>query len=69
MDLIVSSPTPTPLNGPIIEILGTPRSPKYYINEELEEEKNKLRAAQVDVAMKFENKLRDTIMYLIDRVD
>ena len=66
---ITSSRAPAPLSGPIIEIPGTPRSPEYYTNEELEEEKNKLKVAQIDVVMKFENKLRDTIMYLIDRVE
>ena len=34
--LIAASPTLAPLNGPMIEILGTPGSPKYYTNEELE---------------------------------
>ena len=30
---------------------------------------SKVKAAQIRVAMNFENKLRDTIMYLIDKVD
>ena len=30
---------------------------------------NKSKAAQIRVAINFENKLRDTVMYLIDRVD
>ena len=54
---------------PIVEILGTPRTPKYYTHDELKEEMNKLKAVQVRVAINFENKLKDTVMYLIDRVE
>ena len=30
---------------------------------------SKLKATQINVALNFENKLRDTIMYLIDKVE
>ena len=66
---IVASPTHPPSTQPIVEIPGTPRTLEYYTHEELKEEMNKLKAAQVGVAMNFENKLRDTIMYLIDRFE
>ena len=55
--MITSSHT----NRPIVETPDTPRSPKFYTNEELEQEKSIVRATQVDVAIKFEDKLRDTI--------
>ena len=44
--MITSSLAPTtPSTRPIIEVPNTPRSPKFYTNEELEEEKAKLRDA------------------------
>ena len=54
---------------PIVEIPRTLRTPKYYTPEEMKEEMNKVKAAQIRVAISFEHKLRDTIMYLIDRVN
>ena len=63
------SPTHTPPTGTIVEIPVTPRSLEYYTHEELKEEMNKLRASQIGVAINFEGKLRDTIVYLIDRVE
>ena len=69
MAQITTSPTHPPPTRPIIEIPGTPRTPEYYTHEELKEEMNKLKASQVGVVVNFENNLRDTIMYLIDRVE
>ena len=66
---IVAFPTHPPSTKPIIEILGTPRTLEYYTHDELKEEMNKLKATQIKVAINFENKLRDIVMYLIDRVD
>ena len=53
--MISSAPAPSPSIGPIIEVPRTPKSPKFYTNEELEEEKSSFRATQVDVAIKFED--------------
>ena len=66
MALIYASPTHTPPTRPIVEI---PRTPEYYTHEELKEEMNKLKATQIGAAINFEDKMRDTIMYLIDRVE
>ena len=66
---ITSSPTQTPFGGPIIEVPNTIRSTKFYTNEEFEEEEDKSRAAQVDVAIKFEEKIKDTILFLINRIE
>ena len=59
-EMITSSNSPTPSTGPITMVPTTTRCPKFYTNEELEEEKAKLRVAQVDIAIKFQDKLRDT---------
>ena len=69
MTQIATSPTHPPSIEPIIEIPGTPRTPEYYTHDDLKEEMNKLKATQIKVAIYFENKLKDTVMYLIDRVD
>ena len=69
MAQITTSLAHPPPIGPFVEIPGTPRTPKYYTHEELKEEMNKLKATQIKVAMNFENKLRSTVMYLIDRVE
>ena len=66
---IAPSPTHTPSTEPIIEIPRTPRSPEYYTQDDLKEEMNRLKAAQIGAEMSFGNKLRDTINYLLDRVD
>ena len=58
---IAASPTHPPSTEPIIEILGTPRTLEYYTNDDLKEEMNKLRAAQIRAEINFENKLRDRI--------
>ena len=69
MAQIIASLAHPPSTEPIIEIPRTPRTPKYYTHDELKEEMNKLNAAQIRVAINFENKLRDIVMYLINRVD
>ena len=69
MAQIVASPTHPSSTKPIVEIPGTPRTPEYYTPEELKEEMNKVKAAQIRVAINFENKLKDTLTYLIDRAD
>ena len=51
---IVSSPAHPPSTEPIVEILGTPRSPIYYTHDDLKEEMSKLKVAQVRVEMNFE---------------
>ena len=56
-------------NEPIIEIPGTPRTPEYYTHDDLKEEMNKLKVAQIRAEMNFENTLQDTINYLLNRVD
>ena len=66
---ITTSPTHPPSTKPIIEILGTPRNPEYYTHDDLKEEMNKLKVAQIRAEINFENKLRDTITYLLSRVD
>ena len=54
---------------PIIKIPGTPRTLEYYTNDDLKEQMNKFKAAQIRAEINFENKLRDTITYLLNRVD
>ena len=66
---ITASPTHPPSTEPIIEILRTPRTPEYYTHDDLKEEMNKLKAAQIRAKINLENKLRDTITYLLNRVD
>ena len=39
-----------------------------YTTKELEEEKTKLWSMHVELGVQYENKIRDTIMYLVDRV-
>ena len=41
--MIPLSLTTSPSTGPIIEVSSIPRSPKFYTNEELEDEKAKLK--------------------------
>ena len=48
---------------------STPSSPKFYTNEELEEKKAELKVAQINLTIKFEDKIRDTILYLIDKIE
>ena len=66
---IAASPAHTPSTEPIVEIPRTPRSPEYYTQDDFKEEMNRLKAAQIGAEMSFGNKLRDTINYLLDRVD
>ena len=69
MAQIVASPTHPASTEPIVEIPGTPRIPEHYTFEELKEEMNKVKAAQIRVEISFENKLRDTLTYLLNMVD
>ena len=66
---IVASRAHPPSTKPIVEIPGIPRTPKYYTPKELKEEMNKVKVAQIRVAMNFENKLKGKITYLIERAD
>ena len=67
--MLTSTPTPSPSTGPIIEVPSTPKSADFSTNEELEEKKANLKAAQVNLTIKFKDKLRDNILYLIDRIE
>ena len=66
---IVASLALPPSTKPIIEIPRTPRTLEYYTHNDLKEEMSKLKAAQIRAEINFENKLRDTINYLLKRVD
>ena len=53
---------------PIIEIPDTPERPQFYTAEDFEEEKNKLYALHVELNNRYEEKLRQGIMYMVDRI-
>lgn len=53
---------------PLIEILDTPQRPQYYIEEDFEEEKNKLWALHVELDIQYEVRLRKAIMCLVDKI-
>ena len=54
---------------PIVEIPDTPERPQFYTADDFEEEKNKLYASQVELQNQYEGKLRQGIMYMIDRIE
>ena len=54
---------------PIIEIPDTPERPQFFSVDYFEEEKNKLYAMHVELVNQHEEKLRQGIMYLIDRIE
>lgn len=53
----------------LIEILYTPQRPHYYIAEDFEEGKRKLRALHVELDVQYEDKLRKALMYLLNKID
>lgn len=53
---------------PIIEVPDTPQEPQLYTIEELEDEKEKLYSMHVELCIKHEDRIRYTILYLVDRI-
>ena len=53
---------------PIIDIPDTPDRPQFY-SADFEEEKNKLYSLHVEPNNQYEEKLRQGIMYMVDRVE
>ena len=54
---------------PIIDIPNTPERPHFYTAKNFEEEKNKLYALHVELNNQYEEKLRQGIMYMVDRIE
>ena len=54
---------------PIVELPDTPQRPEFYTTKEFEEEKNKLWEMHVELNNQYEEKLRQTILYLVDKID
>ena len=52
----------------LIEMPSTPQGPQVYTVEELEEERTKIWSLHVELGVQYENKLRDSIMYLVDTI-
>ena len=50
-------------------MLETPQRPQYYTTEDFEEEKRKLWALHVELNMKYEDKLRKALIYLVDKIE
>ena len=55
-------------SNPLVEILDTPQRPKYYTAEDFEEEKSKLWALHVKLNTQYEDRLRMTLMHLVDKI-
>ena len=53
---------------PLIEISSAPQGFQAYTTKELEEERNKIWSLHVELGVQYENKLRDFIMYLVDKI-
>ena len=62
-------PQVEPFNStPLIEILDIPQRPQFYTAKEFEEEKRKLWALHVELNVQYEDKIKNTIKYLIDKI-
>ena len=53
---------------PIVEISSTPQEPQLYTIKELEDEKEKIWSLHVELGIKHENRIRDIILYLVDKI-
>ena len=54
---------------PIIKIPDTPERPQFYTVEDFEEENNKLYALHVELNNQYEEKLRQSVMYLVEKIE
>ena len=54
---------------PIVEILDTPERPQFYTVEDFEEEKPKLHELQVELRNQYEEKLKQGVIYLTDKIE
>ena len=54
---------------PLIEILDTPQRLEYYTTEDFEEEKSNLWALHVELNIQYEDKLRKSLMYLVENIE
>ena len=69
----IAYPTNPPVepfkSAPIVEIPDTLERPQFFSVDDFEEEKNKLYAMHIELVNRHEEKLRQGIMYLIDRIE
>ena len=54
---------------PIVEIPDTPQRPEFYTIKEFEEEREKLWEMHIELNNQYEEKLRQAVMYLVDRIE
>lgn len=53
----------------IVELPDHPQRPELYTIEEFEEEKTKIWELQVELNNQYEEKIKKTILYLVDKID
>ena len=54
---------------PIVELPNTSQRLEFYTAKEFEEEKNKLWGLHVELNDWYEDKIRKTILYLVDKIE
>ena len=62
-------PTEPFKSTPIVEIQDTPERSQFYTAEDFGEAKTKLYEMHVELKNQYEEKLRQGVMYLMDRVE
>lgn len=67
--MIASSPTPPPPTSPIFEILDTPLHQEEFSREDVEEERAKLKALEIETWKSYEEKIRDTMLHFVSNID
>lgn len=62
-------PTEPLTSTPIIEIPDIPERPQFYTTKDFEEEKTKLHEMQVELRNQYEEKLKQGVIYLKDKIE
>ena len=54
---------------PLVEILDTSQRLQYYTTKDFEEEKRKLWSLHIELNVQYEDKLTNSLMYLVDKIE